>query len=225
MISNDDALRFWPHAGETFLVTKGAPEAVLSRAVAIEVDGLGHPLDESWRNRLDEQQQRLNAQGFRLLGVATRSAPTDQPGLTLADESDLTFVGFCVFADPPKARCGGSRGRSATAWGGPEDYFRRSARPSFSMCGGRWLGHQTRSDRCRHRRLTDAALAVQVQQVQSVRACRSRPEEARRRGPARHGHIVGFLGDGINDAPAHSRRAMSAFRSKAPPTLRARRPT
>jgi P-type Mg2+ transporter len=59
--------------GEIVLVTKGAPEAVLSRAVAVEVDGSVHPLDESWRSRLDAEQQRLNEQGFRLLGVAIRT--------------------------------------------------------------------------------------------------------------------------------------------------------
>ena len=69
--------------GEILLVTKGAPEAVLSRSVAVEVDGLAHPLDESWRSRLDADQQRLNEQGFRLLGVAIRSLPADQRGLTL----------------------------------------------------------------------------------------------------------------------------------------------
>ena len=66
------------HGGETLLLTKGAPEAVLSRAVAVEVDGLAHPLDEAWRARLDAEQQRLNEQGFRLLGVAIRSLPADQ---------------------------------------------------------------------------------------------------------------------------------------------------
>ena len=48
------------HAGEALLVAKGAPEAVLSRAVAVEVDGLAHPLDDSWRSRLYAEQRRLN---------------------------------------------------------------------------------------------------------------------------------------------------------------------
>jgi P-type Mg2+ transporter len=91
------------HAGETLLVTKGAPEAVLSHAVAVEVDGLAHPLDELWRSRLETEQRRLNQQGFRLLGVAIGSIPAGQTGLTLADEANLTFIGFCVFADPPKS--------------------------------------------------------------------------------------------------------------------------
>src|SRR6266700_2655637 len=49
-------------ADESLLITKGAPEAVLSRAVAVEVDGLAHPLDEVWRSRLDAEQLRLNEQ-------------------------------------------------------------------------------------------------------------------------------------------------------------------
>ena len=87
---------------DPLLITKGAPEAVLSRAVAVEVDGLAHPLDESLLARINAAQQRLNEQGFRLLGVAVKSIPASHTSLTLDDEKGLTFLGFCVFADPPK---------------------------------------------------------------------------------------------------------------------------
>ena len=67
--------------GETtkpLLITKGAPEAILARTVAAEVDGLAHPLDEARLQRINALQERYNRQGYRLLAVAARILPVGQ---------------------------------------------------------------------------------------------------------------------------------------------------
>ena len=89
-------------SGENMLVAKGAPESILSRCVAVEIDGHAHPLDAAWQRRMADIQDRYAHDGFRLLAVAVRSIPPGQQTNTVGDEADLTMVGFCVFADPPK---------------------------------------------------------------------------------------------------------------------------
>jgi P-type Mg2+ transporter len=190
------------HAGETFLVTKGAPEAVLSRAVAIEVDGLAHPLDESWRSRLDEEQQRLNTQGFRLLGVATRSIPASQAGLTLADESDLTFIGFCVFADPPKSDAAKAVADLAALGVKLKVISGDQAAVVQHVAEAVGLAHESILTGAEIAQLTDVGLAAKVEQVDLF--ARVDPDQKKRIIEAlrNRGHVTGFLGDGINDAPA-----------------------
>jgi Mg2+-importing ATPase len=189
-------------AGQTLMVTKGAPEAILSRAVAVEVEGLGHPLDESWRSRLDAEQSRLNEQGFRLLGVAIRSMPDGRTGLTLDDESDLTFVGFCVFADPPKADA--ARAITDLAALGVELKVISGDQLAVvqhvaSAVGLKYGSVLTGADIAK---LSDTALAAKVEQVGLF--ARVDPDQKKRIIDAlrRRGHVTGFLGDGINDAPA-----------------------
>lgn len=187
--------------GETLLVTKGAPEAVLSRSVAVEVDGLAHPLDDAWRARLETEQQRLNGEGFRLLGVATRSIPAHRD-LTLTDESDLTFVGFCVFADPPKSDAARAVADLATLGirlkvisGDQGDVVRHVA----NAVG---LARETVLTGAEIAQLTDAGLAAKVEQIDLF--ARVDPDQKKRIIDAlrNRGHVTGFLGDGINDAPA-----------------------
>jgi Mg2+-importing ATPase len=188
--------------GENLLVTKGAPEAILSRAVAVEVDGLAHPLDESWRSRLDAEQRRMNAQGFRLLGIAIRSLPADQTKLTLTGESNLTFIGFCVFADPPKADAAeavadlASLGIKLKVISGDQGAVVQHVANAVGLARDNILTGAEIAQ------LTDAGLAVKVEQVDLF--ARVDPEQKKRIIDAlrKNGHVTGFLGDGINDAPA-----------------------
>jgi len=188
--------------GETLLITKGAPEAVLSRAVAVEVDGLAHPLDAPWRTRLEDKQRRLNGQGFRLIGVAIRSVPADRVGLTLADETNLTFVGFCVFADPPKPDAVKAiadlraLGVKLKVISGDQAAVVQHVAESVG------LAHESILTGAEIAELTDAGLAAKVERVDLF--ARVDPDQKKRIIDAlrKRGHVTGFIGDGINDAPA-----------------------
>lgn len=187
---------------DILLVTKGAPEAILSRAVAVEVDGLAHPLDESWRGCLEAEQRRLNEQGFRLLGVAIRSLPADQKSLTLPDESNLTFIGFCVFADPPKADARqavadlAALGITLKVVSGDQSAVVQHVASAVGLARDNILTGAEIAQ------LTDAGLAARVEEIDLF--VRVDPDQKKRIIDAlrRRGHVTGFLGDGINDAPA-----------------------
>jgi Mg2+-importing ATPase len=187
---------------DTLLVTKGAPEAVLSRAVAVEIDGLAHPLDESLLARIDAAQQRLNEQGFRLLGVAVKSVPAGHTGLTLDDEQGLTFLGFCVFADPPKPDATkavaelSALGIRLKVISGDHSAVVRHVAAAVGLGGDNVLTGAEIAE------LTDAGLAAKVEQIDLF--ARVDPDQKKRIIEAlrKRGHVTGFLGDGINDAPA-----------------------
>lgn len=187
---------------ETLLVTKGAPEAVLFRAVAVEIDGLAHPLDQSLLGRIDDVQRRLSEQGFRLLGVAVKSIPAGHSALTLDDERGLTFLGFCVFADPPKpdaakavAELSGLGIRLKVISGDHGAVVRHVAGAVGFRSDNVLTGAEIAE-------LTDAGLAAKVEQIDLF--ARVDPDQKKRIIDAlrKRGHVTGFLGDGINDAPA-----------------------
>ena len=138
--------------GEMLLVTKGAPEAVLSRAVAVEVDGLAHPLDDSWRSRLEDEQRRLNEQGFRLIGVAIRSVPADQTGLNASGRGQPDICRLLRFRRSAKARRREGGRRSGGARNQAQGHLGRSGRRR-AACGERRGPWRTKhSDRRRDRR-------------------------------------------------------------------------
>ena len=187
---------------EHMLIAKGAPESILARCVAVEIDGLAHPLDAIWRQRMADIQEHYAGDGFRLLAVAVRSIPTSQQSIAVGDEADLTMIGFCVFADPPKQDAASainaltSLGVTIKILSGDHGAVVSHVARSVGLQSDRLVTGAEISE------LTDAALAAKVNEIDLF--ARIDPDQKRRIIAAfRHrGHVVGFMGDGVNDAPA-----------------------
>lgn len=189
-------------SGEHVLITKGAPESVLSRCVAVEIDGLAHSLDEAWQQKLALVQDRYARDGFRLLAVAVKSIPPNQDKVSVGDEADLTMIGFCVFADPPKQDAADAIA-SLTSLGvrikivsGDHGAVVAHVAEAVGLPSDRIMTGDDISE------LTDTALAARADEVDLF--ARIDPDQKRRIIAAlRHRrHVVGFMGDGVNDAPA-----------------------
>ena len=189
--------------GERLLVVKGAPEPILALASSVDV-GDGHiaPLGDAERAMLDRIHDERVAQGFRLLAVAWKKMPPDHKDLEAEDEQGLVIAGFCVFVDPPKPGAADAVARLADAGvrikivsGDHEAVVRHLAEimklPSREVLTGVDIGG-----------LTDPALAARVDTVDLF--ARVSPDQKTRiiRALQRRGQTVGFLGDGVNDAPA-----------------------
>lgn len=184
------------------LVTKGAPEAVIDRASDIETAAGRRPLDATARALIDEVQRAQNAQGYRLLAVGIHDLPDGTNEVGLADERDLTLVGFCVFSDPPKPDAAiaiaGLRdlGIGLKIISGDHAAVVQHVAAAVGLPHARALTGADIAD------LSDIALAARIDEVDIF--ARVDPDQKTRiiRALQRRGHVVGFMGDGVNDAPA-----------------------
>ncbi|MEU8233279.1 magnesium-translocating P-type ATPase [Actinoplanes sp. NPDC048967] len=173
--------------GTRLIVAKGAPESILARCVDVP---------EAARVVLEEQF----AAGSRVVAVAGRPAP-QAVALTAADERDLRLEGFLIFLDPPKAGAAGSLRRLAGLGVTVKIATGDNARVAEKVCAELGLASAgtltgTDIDGLDDGRLTAAASAATI-------FARVSPEQkARVVRLLRRSHVVGFLGDGVNDALA-----------------------
>jgi P-type Mg2+ transporter len=189
--------------GKRLLVVKGAPEEILRLSSRYETAaGTVLPLDDAARQTIQATFDRLSAAGQRLLAIATHVAPADHDSAALTDETDLIFAGFAIFLDPPKPTAATAIGELAAAGvavkvlTGDNEQVTRHV---FGELGLPVLGILTGDDL---NRLSQEALLARLPKVNLF--CRVNPQQKLRIILAlkRLGHIVGFMGDGINDAPA-----------------------
>ena len=193
VVVEDDARRL--------LVVKGAPESVLGLCVDVEVDGARTPFDADRRAEASALFGRLSADGYRVLAIASRVVEP-RPAYTVADEAALTFAGFAAFLDPPLP---GVRETLATLAAdgvavkiltGDNELVAQRICDAVGLASHRVvLGEEVE-------RMSDPALAAVAEQT--VIFARVSPSQKNRLVHAlrARGHVVGFLGDGINDAPA-----------------------
>ncbi|QWV92431.1 magnesium-translocating P-type ATPase [Geomonas oryzisoli] len=189
---------------ERLLVVKGAPEDILRLSVSFAADGeaQAQPLGEAARLAINGQFEALSREGFRVLGIASRKVGKDHPHAVVGDESELVFAGFAAFLDPPKASAklalaglAADRVEVKIITGDNELVTQHI----FEELGLPVTGVLTGAD---IQQLDDPALAARAEQVNLF--CRVAPAQKNRVILAlkRRGHVVGYLGDGINDAPS-----------------------
>jgi Mg2+-importing ATPase len=188
-------------AGRHLLITKGAPESILALATAFDAGGQVLALDAVTRQRCATIHEGMSADGLRVLAVAYRWLEP-HAGYARHDETDLVLAGFVSFADPVLPDVA--------------EVLAELARDGITvkiLTGDNELvaGHLCRSIALDTRRIVtgddiaridDAALGHLAEQT-SVFA-RVSPLQKNRIILAlkRRGHVVGFMGDGINDAPS-----------------------
>ena len=187
--------------GELTLITKGALEQILSVSKNVQIEDKTYPLDAS---RLADIKQKFSAwseKGFRVLGVATK-VESRVESHSRADESDMTFIGFLLFFDPPKVDAIQviadleKRGVQIKIITGDNQNVARHVAEAVNLP---LLGVLTGSqlDELRDEALWHAAerttLFAEVDPNQKERIIHALQKT---------GHVVGYMGDGINDAPA-----------------------
>jgi P-type Mg2+ transporter len=187
--------------GNALLITKGAPEGVLQVCSEYEFQGSRHPLEDAQRKHCYETYRKLSAKGFRVLAVAYR--PADRAaGLTAADERDLILVGFLTFADPPRE--GAAEAIAALGRDGVQVKILTGDNEMVTkyICAQVAIDSKEVILGDDIARMDDSALA-HVAEESHVFARVSPAQKNRIILALKHrSHVVGFLGDGINDAPS-----------------------
>ena len=189
---------------EHLLICKGALEEILSVCTSVERGAEVLALDAELLARIHRVASELNAQGLRVVAVASRTlkAEARRPAYGVADESSLTLLGYVAFLDPPKEstapalRALAEHGVAVKVLTGDNELVTRKVCGDVGIDAGHIvLGREIEN-------LSDDELRALVEQHQVF--AKLTPAHKERIVHALHanGHVVGFMGDGINDAPA-----------------------
>ena len=196
---------------DRLLIVKGAPEDVLRLCTHYECDSCLRPPDGRQQPKtFDTEAQaqvralfdRLGADGFRVLAVATKREPETLVDAVVDDESELVLAGFAAFLDPPKASAKpalqalAASGVAVKIITGDNEQV---ARHVFGELGIPVTGVLTGAE---IGAMNDDALRARVEDVNLF--ARANPQQKNRVLLAlkARGHVVGYMGDGINDAPS-----------------------
>jgi Mg2+-importing ATPase len=180
------------------MITKGAVHPVLD-ACTRTMDGV--PLDAGRRERIERLYQAWSGEGQRLLAVAVRDLPL-RSGYTRADETDLALAGFVAFLDQPRMDAANALESLARAGVSVKIITGDNAPVTRHIATLVGLGNRPMMTGRELDRLNDEALWHAVERNGLFVEVDSRQKERIIVALRKMGHVVGFLGDGINDAPA-----------------------
>ena len=183
------------------LITKGAPEGIFPLLTGYEVDGKTAPITEDATKRMRQTSDELNNQGFRLLAVAYADVPM-RASYSVQDERNLIVAGFLSFSDPPLPDAAEvlaalkQDGVEIKVISGDNDRVTSHVCAQVGIDPGQIVTGEDLD------RMTDPALSHVVEEAHIF--ARISPVQKNRILLAlkHNGHAVGFMGDGINDAPS-----------------------
>jgi len=190
------------YEGDHVLICKGAVEEVYTCCSHYQLDDEVFPLIDMIHADLLEEVERLNRDGFRVLGIAYREFPRNKNNFSVKDESRLILLGYIAFFDPPKASAAdalklltkaGVRVKVLTGDNGlvTEKVCREVGLDADRIVTGGQLSQLSKSEFSKE--VQDCDVFVKLSPAQKEQIVKE----------LRHsGHVVGFIGDGINDAPA-----------------------
>lgn len=190
------------HGGQRSLITKGAPEEILRICSRYELKDVAFEMTEEARGRIGRKYCELSADGFRVLAVAHKALQDGRTIYSADDEKDLTLIGFVAFLDPPKEtarealqllRKAGVELKIVT--GDNELVTKKVCEHLGFEIKGVVLGSEIAQmhDDALSRVVEEANIFARVTPAQKDRIINALKA---------NGHVVGFLGDGINDAPS-----------------------
>ncbi len=194
--------------GRDRLISKGAPEEIFARCKEYQLAGARFALEDKLIEKLKTEYEQLSADGFRVLAVADKELEPrgvvagDATPYSKADECDLTLQGYVAFLDPPKETAGAAikalqvHGIAVKVVTGDNELVARKVCKEVGLSTEFiLLGNEV--EKLNDEQLADAA-------EQSTLFARVSPAHKQRIISALQSrrHIVGFMGDGINDAPA-----------------------
>lgn len=187
--------------GTHLLITKGAPESVISICHSYDVNGTPHLLDNEIRKQYESIFQSLSSEGYRVLAIAYRQMAVKKAYCT-SDEKNLVFAGFLAFIDPPLEDTANTikelkhEGVEIKILTGDNDLV------AYHVCKQVGLDSNQIILGDELEKMTDSTLATLVEQTQIF--ARVSPAQKQRviSSLRSRGHVVGYIGDGINDAPS-----------------------
>ncbi len=187
--------------GKTQLITKGAVEEVVSISSFVEMDGRVLPMDEGARRIAMETYEKHNRDGLRMIAVAQKNEVPGSGAFGVADERDMVLIGFVGFLDPPKESAKAAISalrehgvRTVVLTGDSEGV-------AAKVCAKVGVDTQTQLTGREVEAMDDAALLDAVKTCDLFAKLSPSQKERVVKTFQAAGHTVGYMGDGINDAP------------------------
>ncbi len=186
------------------LVVKGSPEDILKLSTQYAVGEAqgAQPLDEKARASIQALHDSLEREGFKVLGIAWRPVALDHPHAVVDDETELIFAGFAAFLDPPKESAAHALKALAADGVSVKIVTGDSELVTRYVCGQLGMAVTGVLNGSELQQMDDPTLSVRVREANLF--CRVTPAQKNRiiLSLKAQGHTVGYLGDGINDAPS-----------------------
>ena len=184
------------------MITKGAVEEMLKVCRYVEINGKIEPLSQQRQVAMEALMQRYNRDGLRVVAVAYREFSNTQENYSVADENELILVGYLTFLDPPKESAIAAiqslyaLGVTVKVLTGDNEFVTQKVCREIGIDSHRvLLGGVIET-------LTDAQLQQAVEHYHIFAKLSPVHKERIVEQLKANGHVVGFLGDGINDAAA-----------------------
>jgi Mg2+-importing ATPase len=187
---------------ERFFITKGAPEEIMKVCSYYELSENTFDLASETQRKIEQKYFDLSVDGFRVLGIAYKKVREEKTVYSINDESDMVFLGLVAFMDPPKQTAKESlellrkNGVELKVLTGDNELVTRKVCDQLGFeIKGVVLGADIAKihDDALARVAEDANIFARVTPSQKDRVINALKA---------NGHVVGFLGDGINDAPS-----------------------
>ena len=212
--------------GSNTIITKGAPEEISRVISSYELNGENHEVTTDVLGRIEGEYNELSSRGLRVLGVCYRSEPAGKTVYKVADEADMVFLGFIAFEDPLKETAGESldllrqAGVKLKILTGDNEIVARNIgqQLGFQVYKSRRrktfdesLGHMVSTSSVEHMNIVrgtelaaidDNALARVVEKADIFTRITPAQKSRIMNALKANGHVVGFIGDGINDTPS-----------------------
>ena len=192
------------HQNQHILICKGAVEELMRLSTHVEINGdvldVLPEHDEHRKKRVHE----LNSDGFRVIAIAYRIFPgdDDEPHYKVTDESELTLLGFMAFLDPPKESASEALGKLNGLNVGVKILTGDNDAVTVYICKQVGLPVENILLGSDIEPMSESHLAVAVENISVFAKLSPSHKERIIRSLQSIGHVVGFMGDGINDAPA-----------------------
>lgn len=188
--------------GVCTLITKGALDNILKISASYLTSNAILPMDAKVRSEIEKRYSDWSEKGFRVLGLATKTVDKVTHPFSEKDEKDLIFTGFLLFFDPPKADASqvivdlASRGVELKIITGDNQKVARHVAEAVNLSlKGVLTGSQLND-------LKDEALWHLAERTTLFAEVDPNQKERIILALKKTGHVVGYMGDGINDAPA-----------------------
>jgi Mg2+-importing ATPase len=190
------------HERQRFFIAKGAPEEIIRVSTYGEIRDVIVDFSLELQKMAEEKYYDLSAQGYRVLAVSYKKVKEEKSNYSVNDESDMVFLGFVAFLDPPKETAKESTqslrntGIQLKILTGDNELVTKK---TCEQLGFQITGIVQGSEIAQ---LGDDALARVVEEANVFARVTPAQKDRIMNALKRNGHVVGFLGDGINDAPS-----------------------